>query len=99
MLIGTAGHVNHGKTSLVRALTGIDTDRLPEERRRGLSIDLGFAYLETPSGRIIGFVDVPGHDRYLHNMISHRSPPALFGFSFMLWPSISPISCGQSRCL
>src|SRR5579862_2716183 len=74
MLIGTAGHVNHGKTSLVRALTGIDTDRLPEERRRGLSIDLGFAYLETPSGRIIGFVDVPGHDWYLHNMISGVLP-------------------------
>lgn len=74
MLIGTAGHVNHGKTSLVRALTGVDTDRLPEEKRRGLSIDLGFAYAETPDGRIIGFVDVPGHDRYLHNMISGVLP-------------------------
>ncbi len=74
MLIGTAGHVNHGKTSLVRALTGVDTDRLPEEKRRGLSIDLGFAYAQGPDGRVIGFVDVPGHDRYLHNMISGVLP-------------------------
>jgi selenocysteine-specific elongation factor len=74
MLIGTAGHVNHGKTSLVKALTGIDTDRLPEEKRRGLSVDLGFAYSQRPDGRIIGFVDVPGHDRYLHNMISGVLP-------------------------
>lgn len=74
MLVGTAGHVNHGKTSLVRALTGVDTDRLPEEKRRGLSIDLGFAYAETPDGSVIGFVDVPGHDRYLHNMISGVLP-------------------------
>ncbi|MGB8363976.1 MAG: selenocysteine-specific translation elongation factor [Rhizomicrobium sp.] len=74
MLIGTAGHVNHGKTSLIRALTGIDTDRLPEEKRRGLSIDLGFAYAERPGERIIGFVDVPGHDHYLHNMIAGVLP-------------------------
>jgi selenocysteine-specific elongation factor len=74
MLIGMAGHVNHGKTTLVRALTGIDTDRLPEEKRRGLSIDLGFAYTEAHNGQIMGFVDVPGHDRYLHNMISGILP-------------------------
>jgi selenocysteine-specific elongation factor len=74
MLVGTAGHVNHGKTSLIRALTGIDTDRLPEEKRRGLSVDLGFAYVERPNGKIMGFVDVPGHDHYLHNMIAGILP-------------------------
>lgn len=61
MIIATAGHVDHGKTSLVRALTGVDTDRLPEEKARGLTIDLGFAYMPLPDGRLIGFVDVPGH--------------------------------------
>ncbi|MDE0808296.1 MAG: GTP-binding protein, partial [Alphaproteobacteria bacterium] len=61
MIIATAGHVDHGKTSLVRALTGVDTDRLPEEKRRGLTIDLGFAYVNLPGGTRLGFVDVPGH--------------------------------------
>ena len=64
MIVGTAGHVDHGKTALVRALTGIDTDRLQEEKTRGISIDLGFAYMPTPDGRILGFVDVPGHERF-----------------------------------
>ncbi|NQX87424.1 MAG: hypothetical protein HRT77_02055 [Halioglobus sp.] len=70
MIIATAGHVDHGKTALVRQLTGIDTDRLEEEKRRGLSISLGYAYL--PSGRDtpIGFIDVPGHQRFINNMIS-----------------------------
>ncbi len=70
MIIGTAGHIDHGKTSLVRALTGIDTDRLKEEKARGISIDLGFAYLPTPDGAVIGFVDVPGHERFIHNMLA-----------------------------
>ena len=61
MIIGTAGHIDHGKTSLVRALTGVDTDRLKEEKARGISIDLGFAYLPGSSSDILGFVDVPGH--------------------------------------
>ena len=65
MIVATAGHVDHGKTSLVRALTGIDTDRLPEEKRRGMTIDLGFAYLGA-----LGFVDVPGHERFVHNMLA-----------------------------
>ena len=64
MIVATAGHVDHGKTSLVKALTGVDTDRLPEEKRRGLTIDLGFAYTQS-----IGFVDVPGHERFVHNML------------------------------
>jgi selenocysteine-specific elongation factor len=65
VIVATAGHVDHGKTSLVRALTGVDTDRLPEEKRRGMTIDLGFAY----SGPL-GFVDVPGHERFVHNMLA-----------------------------
>jgi selenocysteine-specific elongation factor len=71
MLIGVAGHVDHGKTALVRALTGTDADRLPEERRRGMTIDLGFAYGPAgDDGRILGFVDLPGHERYLHNFMA-----------------------------
>ncbi len=72
MIIGTAGHIDHGKTTLVRALTGVDTDRLPEEKRRGISIELGYAYLQTPGpdGVSLGFVDVPGHERLLHTMLA-----------------------------
>jgi selenocysteine-specific elongation factor len=70
MIIGTAGHIDHGKTSLVRALTGVDTDRLKEEKVRGISIDLGFAYLPSPHGSVLGFVDVPGHERFVHNMLA-----------------------------
>jgi selenocysteine-specific elongation factor len=70
ILVGTAGHIDHGKTSLVKALTGIDTDRLEEEKRRGITIDLGFAHLQlTPSLRL-GFVDVPGHERFVKNMLA-----------------------------
>lgn len=70
MIIGTAGHIDHGKTSLVRALTGVETDRLPEEKRRGISIELGYAYLHAPGGPSLGFVDVPGHERLLHTMLA-----------------------------
>jgi selenocysteine-specific elongation factor len=70
MIVATAGHIDHGKTSLVRALTGVDTDRHPEEKRRGISIDLGFAHLASPGQETIGFIDVPGHERFLHNMLS-----------------------------
>ena len=69
MIVATAGHVDHGKTSLVRALTGIDTDRLPEEKRRNLTIDLGFAYMPLEGGEVLGFVDVPGHERFIRNML------------------------------
>ncbi len=69
MIVATAGHVDHGKTSLVRALTGIDTDRLPEEKRRNLTIDLGFAYMPLADGGTLGFVDVPGHERFIRNML------------------------------
>ena len=70
MIVGTAGHIDHGKTTLVRALTGVDTDRLKEEKARGISIDLGFAYLPAPDGSVLGFVDVPGHEKFVHNMLA-----------------------------
>ena len=69
MIVTLAGHVDHGKTSIVKALTGVDTDRLAEEKRRGLTIDLGFAYADL-GGRRVGFVDVPGHHRFVHNMVA-----------------------------
>src|SRR5206468_4513906 len=67
---GTAGHIDHGKTSLVKALPGTDTDRLPEEKARGITIDLGFAFLEEPGGATIEIVDVPGHERFVKNMLA-----------------------------
>jgi len=70
LIVATAGHIDHGKTSLVRALTGVDTDRLPEERARGISIDLGFAYWEIEPGVLVAFVDVPGHHRFIRNMLA-----------------------------
>ncbi|MDR2016782.1 MAG: selenocysteine-specific translation elongation factor [Burkholderiales bacterium] len=70
MIFVTAGHVDHGKTSLLRALTGTDTDRLPEEKRRGMTVDLGYAYLPLPDGEILGFIDVPGHEKFLTNMLA-----------------------------
>jgi selenocysteine-specific elongation factor len=70
VIIGTAGHIDHGKTSLVRTLTGIETDRLAEEKRRGITIDLGFAYVPLAGGATLGFVDVPGHERLVHTMIA-----------------------------
>ena len=70
MIVATAGHVDHGKTLLLKALTGVDTDRLPEEKRRGLSIDLGFAYSDLGDGYSLGFVDVPGHERFIRNMLA-----------------------------
>src|SRR3954447_444391 len=69
-VVATAGHVDHGKSTLVRALTGIDPDRFAEEKRRGLTIDLGFAWTELPSGNGVAFVDVPGHIRFLRNMLA-----------------------------
>jgi selenocysteine-specific elongation factor len=72
-LIGTAGHVDHGKTSLIAAMTGIDADRLPEEKARGLTIDLGFAYIDLPGLGRVGIVDVPGHERFIKNMLAGAS--------------------------
>lgn len=70
MIVATAGHIDHGKSTLVRALTGVDTDRLPEEKKRGISIDLGFAYYKSTDSHVIGFVDVPGHERFVRNMLA-----------------------------
>jgi selenocysteine-specific elongation factor len=78
LTVGTAGHVDHGKTALVRALTGKDTDRLPEERARGISIDLGYAPLELPSGRSLSLVDVPGHERLVRTMVAGATGLDLF---------------------
>ncbi len=73
MIVGTAGHIDHGKTTLVQALTGVDTDRLPEEKQRGISIALGYAFLDAPGGGRIGFIDVPGHERLVHTMVAGAS--------------------------
>jgi selenocysteine-specific elongation factor len=70
LVLGTAGHIDHGKTALVRAVTGIDTDRLPDEKRRGITIDLGFASLDLGDGRRLALIDVPGHERFVHNMLA-----------------------------
>ena len=73
MIVGVAGHIDHGKTSLVRALTGVDTDRLPEEKARGISIDIGFAYRHLPGGATLAFVDMPGHEKFIRNMVAGAS--------------------------
>jgi selenocysteine-specific elongation factor len=78
LVLGTAGHIDHGKTALVRALTGRDTDRLPEEQRRGISIDLGYAPLELPDGRRLSIVDVPGHERFVRTMVAGATGVDLF---------------------
>jgi selenocysteine-specific elongation factor len=70
VIIGTAGHIDHGKTALVKALTGIDADRLKEEKERGITVDLGFAYKALPDGEVLGFVDVPGHEKLVRNMLA-----------------------------
>ncbi|MCX7149149.1 MAG: selenocysteine-specific translation elongation factor [Rhodocyclales bacterium] len=70
MIIGTAGHIDHGKTTLVKALTGVDADRLPEEKARGITLDLGYAYAPQADGSVLGFIDVPGHEKLIHNMLA-----------------------------
>ena len=70
MIVGTAGHIDHGKTSLLKALTGTDADRLPEEKARGITVDLGFAYQHFTGAPSISFLDVPGHEKLIHNMLA-----------------------------
>ena len=70
IILGTAGHIDHGKTSLIKAMTGIDTDRLKEEKERGITIELGFASLDLPGGQHLGIVDVPGHEKFVKNMVA-----------------------------
>jgi selenocysteine-specific elongation factor len=79
MIVGTAGHIDHGKTSLLKALTGVDADRLPEEKARGITLDLGYAYTPLAHGEMLGFVDVPGHERLVHNMVA-----GITGIDFVL---------------
>ena len=69
-IVGTAGHIDHGKSALIRALTGTDPDRLQEEQERGITIDIGFAHLELDGGTRVGFIDVPGHERFIKNMLA-----------------------------
>src|SRR5881394_4370053 len=78
LTLGTAGHIDHGKTALVAALTGIDTDRLPQEKARGISIELGYAALTLPSGRRVSVVDVPGHERFVRTMVAGSTGIDLF---------------------
>ena len=70
MIFATAGHVDHGKTALIQAVTGVDTTHLPEEKKRGMTIDLGYAYWPQDDDTVIGFVDVPGHEKFLGNMLA-----------------------------
>ena len=90
IVIGTAGHIDHGKTALVRALTGIDTDRLKEEKQRGISIDLGFAHLQLSENVRLGLVDVPGHERFIKNMLAGVSGIDLVLFVIASDESIKP---------
>ncbi len=92
IILGTAGHVDHGKTSLIRALTGIDTDRLKEEKERGITIELGFAYLDLPCGHRLGIIDVPGHERFVKNMVAGASGMDLVAFIIAADEGIMPQS-------
>src|SRR5688572_13251007 len=90
IIAGTAGHIDHGKTALVRALTGIDTDRLQEEKRRGITIDLGFAHLPVTAELRVGFIDVPGHERFVKNMLAGAGGIDLALFVIAADESIKP---------
>ena len=70
IIVGTAGHIDHGKTTLIKALTGRNTDRWEEEQRRGITIDLGFTWFDLPSGNRVGIIDVPGHEKFVNNMVA-----------------------------
>src|SRR5438105_2367774 len=90
IVAGTAGHIDHGKTALVRALTGVDTDRLEEEKRRGISIDLGFAHFDLAQNLRIAFVDVPGHEKFIKNMLAGIGGIDLLLFVIAADESIKP---------
>ncbi|MDZ7641113.1 MAG: selenocysteine-specific translation elongation factor [Desulfurivibrio sp.] len=90
IVLGTAGHVDHGKTSLIRALTGTDTDRLKEEKKRGITIELGFAHLDLPCGHRLGIVDVPGHERFVRNMVAGAAGIDLVAFVIAADEGIMP---------
>ena len=90
IILGTAGHVDHGKTSLIRALTGIETDRLKEEKARGITIELGFAYLDLPCGHRLGIVDVPGHEKFIRNMVAGAAGMDMVAFIIAADEGIMP---------
>src|SRR5262245_37400176 len=90
VIVGTAGHIDHGKTALVKALTGIDADRLKEEKERGITIDIGFAHLALDSETTIGFIDVPGHERFIKNMLAGVSGIDLVMFVIAADESVMP---------
>src|SRR5579863_6847447 len=90
IIVGTAGHIDHGKTALVKALTGTDADRLAEEKRRGITIDLGFAHLQLTNDIRIGFIDVPGHERFVRNMLAGAAGIDLVLFVISATESIKP---------
>ena len=90
IVLGTAGHVDHGKTSLIRALTGIETDRLKEEKKRGITIELGFAYLDLPCGHRLGIIDVPGHEKFVKNMVAGVTGMDLVAFIIAADEGIMP---------
>ncbi|PIE69177.1 MAG: selenocysteine-specific translation elongation factor [Deltaproteobacteria bacterium] len=90
IILGTAGHVDHGKTSLIRALTNIDTDRLKEEKERGITIELGFAHLDLPCGHRLGIVDVPGHEKFVRNMVAGAAGMDLVAFIIAADEGIMP---------
>jgi selenocysteine-specific elongation factor len=90
IILGTAGHVDHGKTSFIRALTGIETDRLKEEKQRGITIELGFAYLDLPCGHRLGIVDVPGHEKFVRNMVAGAAGMDMVAFIIAADEGIMP---------
>src|SRR3954447_12803934 len=90
IIVGTAGHIDHGKTALVKALTGTDADRLAEEKRRGITIDLGFAHLQLTRDLRLGFIDVPGHERFVRNMLAGAAGIDMVLFVIAADESIKP---------
>src|SRR3984957_18705200 len=90
IIVGTAGHIDHGKTALVKALTGTDADRLAEEKRRGITIDLGFAHLQLTKDIRLGFIDVPGHERFVRNMLAGAAGIDMVLFVISAAESIKP---------
>jgi len=90
IILGTAGHVDHGKTSFIRALTGIETDRLKEEKKRGITIELGFAHLDLPCGHQLGIVDVPGHEKFIRNMVAGAAGMDMVAFIIAADEGIMP---------
>lgn len=85
MIIATAGHVDHGKTTLLQAITGVNADRLPEEKARGMTIDLGYAYWPQPDGRVLGFIDVPGHESF----VQHAGGVGVLTMRCWWWPAMT----------